>query len=180
MKLNEKLATIQTKFKSKKSRFNSFGKYNFRSAEDILEATKPYLLELGVSVTINEEIISFDPFPIMNSQATISDGENAIHANAIVGIDLNQKGMQMPRKFGSASSYGKKYALGNLFLIDDTADSDATNSHGKAPVAKNTLTSEKDPAYPKAVEFIKKGGKLSAIKAKYNISKEIETKLTTL
>lgn len=180
MKLNEKLATIQTKFKSKKSRFNSFGKYNFRSAEDILEATKPYLLELGVSVTINEEIISFDPFPIMNSQATISDGENAIHANAIVGIDLNQKGMQMPQKFGSASSYGKKYALGNLFLIDDTADSDATNSHGKAPVAKNTLTSEKDPAYPKAVEFIKKGGKLSAIKAKYNISKEIETKLTTL
>jgi hypothetical protein len=180
MKLNEKLATIQTKFKSKKSRYNSFGKYNFRSAEDILEATKPYLLELGVSVTINEEIISFDPFPIMNSQATISDGENAIHANAIVGIDLNQKGMQMPQKFGSASSYGKKYALGNLFLIDDTADSDATNSHGKAPVAKNTLTSEKDPAYPKAVEFIKKGGKLSAIKAKYNISKEIETKLTTL
>ena len=180
MKLNEKLATIQTKFKSKKSRYNSFGKYNFRSAEDILEAIKPYLLELGVSVTINEEIISFDPFPIMNSQATISDGENAIHANAIVGIDLNQKGMQMPQKFGSASSYGKKYALGNLFLIDDTADSDATNSHGKAPVAKNTLTSEKDPAYPKAVEFIKKGGKLSAIKAKYNISKEIETKLTTL
>ena len=180
MKLNEKLATIQTKFKSKKSRYNSFGKYNFRSAEDILEAIKPYLLELGVSVTINEEIISFDPFPIMNSQATISDGDNAIHANAIVGIDLNQKGMQMPQKFGSASSYGKKYALGNLFLIDDTADSDATNSHGKAPVAKNTLTSEKDPAYPKAVEFIKKGGKLSAIKAKYNISKEIETKLTTL
>ncbi len=180
MKLNEKLATIQTKFKSKKSRYNSFGRYNFRSAEDILEATKPYLLELGVSVTINEEIISFDPFPIMNSQATISDGENAIHANAIVGIDLNQKGMQMPQKFGSASSYGKKYALGNLFLIDDTADSDATNSHGKAPKAKNTLTSEKDPAYPKAVDFIKKGGKLDAIKAKYDISQEIEAKLTTL
>ena len=180
MKLNEKLATIQTKFKSKKSRYNSFGKYNFRSAEDILEAIKPYLLELGVSVTINEEIISFDPFPIMNSQATISDGENAIHANAIVGIDLNQKGMNVPQQFGSASSYAKKYALGNLFLIDDTADSDATNTHGKAPKAKNTLTSEKDPAYPKAVEFIKKGGKLSAIKAKYNISKEIETKLTTL
>jgi len=178
--LNDKLASVQTRFKSKKSRFNSFGKYNFRSAEDILEATKPFLLELGVSVTINEEIISFDPFPIMNSQATISDGENAIHANAIVGIDLNQKGMNVPQQFGSASSYAKKYALGNLFLIDDTADSDATNTHGKAPKAKNTLTSEKDPAYPKAVEFIKKGGKLSAIKAKYNISKEIETKLTTL
>ena len=185
MKLNEKLATIQTKFKSKKSRYNSFGKYNFRSAEDILEATKPYLLELKVSVTISEKLIASDPFPIMETTATISDGDPdyAIHATSIVGIDLNQKGMQMPQKFGSASSYGKKYALGNLFLIDDTADSDATNSHGKAPTAqviKNTLTSEKDPAYPKAVEFIKKGGKLSAIKAKYNISKEIETKLTTL
>jgi hypothetical protein len=181
MKLNEKLATIQTKFKSKKSRYNSFGKYNFRSAEDILEATKPYLLELKVSVIIKEQLISTEPFPILETTATISDGTDAIHATAIVGVDLNQKGMQMPQKFGSASSYGKKYALGNLFLIDDTADSDATNSHGKTPNSfKNTLTSEKDPAYPKAVEFIKKGGKLSAIKAKYNISKEIETKLTTL
>ena len=60
------------------------------------------------------------------------------------------------------------------------ADSDAINSHGKAPTAKSTLTSEKDPAFPKAVEFIKKGGKLEAIKAKYDLSKEIETKLTTL
>lgn len=180
MKLNEKLAWIQTKFKSKKSRYNSFGKYNFRSAEDILEATKPYLLELKVSVIIKEQLISTEPFPILETTATISDGTDAIHATAVVGIDLNQKGMQMPQKFGSASSYGKKYALGNLFLIDDTADSDAINSHGKATVVKNTLTSEKDPAYPKAVEFIKKGGKLSAIKAKYNISQEIETKLTTL
>jgi len=182
MKLNQKLATIQTKFKSKKSRYNSFGRYNFRSAEDILEATKPFLLELGVSVIIKEQLISTEPFPILETTATISDGDAdfAIHATAIVGIDLQQKGMQMPQKFGSASSYGKKYALGNLFLIDDTADSDATNSHGKAPKAKNTLTSEKDPAYPKAVDFIKKGGKLDAIKAKYDISQEIEAKLTTL
>ena len=178
--LNDKLASVQTRFKSKKSRFNSFGKYNFRSAEDILEAIKPFLLELGVSVRINEEIISVDPLPMMQSTATISDGDNAIHATSIVGVDLNQKGMNVPQQFGSASSYAKKYALGNLFLIDDTADSDATNTHGKAPKVKNTLTSEKDPAYPKAVDFIKKGGKLSAIKAKYNISKEIETKLTTL
>ena len=182
MKLNEKLATIQTKFKSKKSRYNSFGKYNFRSAEDILEATKPYLLELGISVTISERLIveSSQDFPILECTALISDGVDAIHSHAIVGVDLAQKGMQMPQKFGSASSYGKKYALGNLFLIDDTADSDATNSHGKAPIAKNTITSEKDPAYPKAVAFIQKGGKLSAIKAKYNISQEIETKLKTL
>ena len=181
MTLNEKLATIQTKFKSKKSRFNSFGKYNFRSAEDILEATKPYLLELGVSVTIIEKLIQSDPFPILESKAIIADGEGAIHATALVGVDLDQKGMQMPQKFGSASSYGKKYALGNLFLIDDTADSDASNSHGKAPAAKtkNTLTSKKDPAYEKAVQYMAAGGKIEAIKAKYSLSQEIEGALLT-
>ena len=132
MKLNEKLATIQTKFKSKKSRFNSFGKYYFRSAEDILEAIKPYLLEHGITVTINEELIN-DTF-VIKTTATISDGLEAINATAIVGVDVDQKGMQMPQRFGSASSYGKKYALGNLFLIDDTQDSDATNDHGQTSV----------------------------------------------
>ena len=181
MTINQKLATIQTKFKSKKSRFNSFGKYYFRSAEDILEATKPYLLELGVTVTINEEVqLLFDNMPVIESVATISDGKSAIHAKAIVGVDLNQKGMQVPQQFGSASSYGKKYALGNLFLIDDTADSDATNNHGKAPKAKNTLTSTKDPAFAKAKDYIKAGGKVDAIKAKYTLSKEVEAELTTL
>ena len=166
MTLNEKLATIQTKFKSKKSRFNSFGKYNFRSAEDILEATKPYLLELGVSVTINERLIESEPFPILESTATISDTADTITATAIVGVDLAQKGMQMPQKFGSASSYGKKYALGNLFLIDDTADSDATNSHDKGNVAKPKL---EGAALTKAKAFIKSGGSMEAIKKKYDI-----------
>ncbi len=182
MTINEKLATVQTKFKSKKSRFNSFGKYNFRSAEDILEATKPFLLELGVTVTISEQLVESHGFPIICSTATISDGENAIHATALVGVDLDQKGMQMPQKFGSASSYGKKYALGNLFLIDDTADSDATNSHGRGAAAKQkpTLTSTKDPAYPKAVQYVKAGGKVEVIKAKYALSQEIEKALQTL
>ncbi len=182
MTINEKLATIQTKFKSKKSRFNSFGKYYFRSAEDILEATKPYLLELGVSVTIDEQLSEAAGIPIICSTATISDGKEAIHASAIVGVDLNQKGMQTPQQFGSASSYGKKYALGNLFLIDDTQDSDAVNTHGKAPKAKtkNSLTSKSDPAYQKAIDYVKAGGKVDAIKAKYALSKEIEAELTTL
>jgi hypothetical protein len=178
MTINDKLATIQTKFKSKKSRFNSFGKYYFRSAEDILEATKPFLLELGVSVTINEKLTSIEQLPIMETTATISDGENAIHATAIVGVDLNQKGMQTPQQFGSASSYGKKYALGNLFLIDDTQDSDATNNHGKG--ASATLTSTKDPAFAKAKDYVQKGGKLDAIKKKYKLSAEVEKALTTL
>ena len=178
--INEKLATVQTKFKSKKSRFNSFGKYKFRSAEDILEATKPFLLELGVSVTINERLISTELIPIIETTATISDGDNAIHATAIVGVDLNQKGMQTPQQFGSASSYGKKYCLGNLFLIDDTQDSDAGNTHGKAAINKAKLSSKTDPAFAKAKDYIKGGGKIDAIKAKYVLSKEVEQELQTL
>jgi hypothetical protein len=180
MTLNEKLATIQTRFKSKKSRYNSFGKYNFRSAEDILEATKPFLLELGVTVIVSEKIISSDPFPIMESSAIISDGKTNITATAIVGIDLDQKGMQMPQKFGSASSYGKKYALGNLFLIDDTQDADASNTHGKNTTTKSKIASSNDAAYTKAVEYIKGGGKLEAIKQKYELAPDVEVALQKL
>jgi hypothetical protein len=175
--LSGKLALIQTEFKSKKSRFNSFGKYNFRSAEDILEATKPFLLRLGVTVVVTEELIESNQlFPILKSTAAISDGKDAIHAMAIVGVDLDQKGMQMPQKFGSASSYGKKYALGNLFLIDDTQDAD----HGKAePVAKAKLDVT-DAAFDKALQFVTTGGKLDTIKAKYALSEEAELILSKL
>ena len=122
MTLNDKLTQIQTRFKSKKSRFNSFGKYYFRSAEDILEATKPFLKELGVTVTIHEELIGAEGMPVIRTTAMLNDGASSVQATAIVGVDLNQKGMQVPQQYGSASSYGKKYALGNLFLIDDTQD----------------------------------------------------------
>ena len=174
MTINEKLSKIQTEFKSKKSRFNSFGKYNFRSAEDILEATKPFLKELGVTVTVDEELVSFDP-PVMQVTATVSDGKDTISSKAVVGVDLDQKGMQMPQRYGAASSYGKKYALGNLFLIDDTQDSDATNTHGKATAAKQKLTNE---SLAKAKEYINKGGSIDAIKAKYVVTKKHEEMLT--
>ena len=171
MNINEKLANIQTKFKSKKSRFNSFGKYYFRSAEDILESIKPYLLEYGVTVTVNEEYIA-DIFPIIQTTATLyNDKGETISATALVGVDLNQKGMQMPQRFGAAASYGKKYALGNLFLIDDTQDSDATNDHG--------ITMSEDQIKA-AKEYVKSGGKLEAIKKKYKVNPALEKELTTL
>tara|TARA_Y100000593_G_scaffold67179_1_gene123479 strand:- start:982 stop:1494 length:513 start_codon:yes stop_codon:yes gene_type:complete len=170
MTLHEKLAQIQTNFKSKKSRFNSFGKYNFRSAEDILEAIKPYLLKHGVTVTVNEKLIVSEPTPIIKTTAAIHDVKGMkIEATAIVGIDLMQKGMQTPQQFGSASSYGKKYALGNLFLIDDTQDSDASNDH-------STVL----PDVQKAKDYIKSGGTLDQIKKKYKVTKEQEKELTTL
>ena len=172
MTIYEKLSKIQQRFKSKKSRFNSFGKYYFRSAEDILEATKPFLKELNVTVTINEELISTEPIPVIQTTATLHDEKGmALEAVALVGVDLKQKGMQTPQQFGSASSYGKKYALGNLFLIDDTQDSDATNTHGKtmSPVEVQ-----------KAKAYVKSGGKIEAIKKKYQLTPALEQELKTL
>jgi len=171
--LNQKLAIVQTKLKTKKTSYNAFGKYYFRKAEDILEAVKPFLLEQGVSVIISEEIIATDPVPTLQTTATISDGENAIHATAVVGVDLNQKGMQTAQQFGAASSYVKKYALGNLFLIDDTQDSDATNDHGNGVVsrlkekAKPVMTKDQ---MKKAVEYVKAGGDITAINKKYKLN----------
>ena len=170
--LNQKLSVIQTELKAKKSSYNSFGKYYFRKAEDILEAVKPFLIREGVSVRVLEELVMGDHNPpIIQSTAVISDGENSINATAIVGVDLNQKGMQTAQQFGAASSYGKKYALGNLFLIDDTADADSTNSHGKASQlvnkAKANMTGDQ---LKKAIDFVKKGGAITAIESKYTVT----------
>ncbi len=176
MDINEKLTKIQTEFKSKQSRFNSFGKYYFRSAEDILEATKPFLKELGVTVIITERLLGDADNPVLETTATLREpGGGRIESTAIVGVDLNQKGMQRPQQYGSASSYGKKYALGNLFLIDDTQDSDATNSHGKdtakSKSPKKKLTNE---SLAKAKKYIAKGGDLDTIKNKYIVSAKQE------
>jgi len=176
--LNKKLAIIQTKLKAKKSSYNSFGKYYFRKAEDILEAIKPFLIEHGVTVTINEQIIATDPVPTLQSTATISDGENSIHATALVGVDLNQKGMQTSQQFGAASTYGKKYALGNLLLIDDTQDADSGDKPSvvdkiKAK-AKQLISADQ---MKKAEEYVLAGGDVETIKSKYKLSKAQEKQL---
>tara|TARA_R110002020_G_scaffold53123_6_gene148975 strand:+ start:1622 stop:2179 length:558 start_codon:yes stop_codon:yes gene_type:complete len=168
--LTTKLADIQTKLKAKKSSYNSFGKYHFRKAEDILEGIKPFLTLHKVYVTTTEEIIGIDPVPMVKTTATISDGVDAIHASSIVGVDLNQKGMQTSQQFGAASTYGKKYALGNLFLIDDTEDADATNKHGKSVQTASTKTKMTKEQLQKAIEYITAGGDLSAIEVKYEVS----------
>ena len=179
--LTKSLATIQTKMKAKKSSYNSFGKYYFRKSEDILEAIKPFLLEHGVYVTVNEEIVGVDHVPMIQSTATISNGKDAIHATAMVGVDLNQKGMQTAQQFGAASTYGKKYALGNLFLIDDTEDADAGNKHGvvdkiKAK-AKPTITTAQ---LTKAKEYMLAGGDIKAIESKYKLTAADKKELNEL
>jgi hypothetical protein len=189
--LNQKLSLIQKEFKASKSKFNSFGKYNFRSAEDILEALKPFNEKYKVNFTIMEQIeeSQFLQFPMLRSTASINDDLDSISATAIVGIDLEQKGMQMPQKFGSASSYAKKYALGNLLLIDDTQDSDAINKHDKEPVKfdggsdikslSNDLKwlNKNTPEFNKAIEYLKNGGNIATIEGKYKMTKVVKDEL---
>ena len=191
--LNEKLSRIQIEFKANKSRFNSFGKYNFRSAEDILEGLKPFNEKYGVSFTITEGLISQNP-PILTSTAKIIDNNGLeLESTAIVGVDLNQKGMQVPQQYGSASSYAKKYALGNLLLIDDTQDADAVNKHDKgvnaadlvnlSDVANNAPTNDKKwlnkntPEFSKSIEYLKGGGNIEAIEKKYKLAKAVKDEL---
>jgi len=179
--LNQKLAVIQTELKAKKSSYNSFGKYHFRKSEDILEAIKPFLVKHGVTVTINEEMISTDPVPTLQSTATISDGKDAIHATALVGVDLNQKGMQTAQQFGAASTYGKKYALGNLLLIDDTEDADSGKKATSTTIDK--IKQAAKPAITKqqiaqAKDYIVAGGKIEAIESKYKLTNEQKADIT--
>jgi hypothetical protein len=179
--LNQKLAIVQTELKAKKSSYNSFGKYYFRKSEDILEAIKPFLVKHGVTVTINEEMISTDPVPTLQSTATISDGKDAIHATALVGVDLNQKGMQTAQQFGAASTYGKKYALGNLLLIDDTEDADSGKKATSTTIDK--IKQAAKPAITKqqiaqAKDYVAAGGKIEAIESKYKLTNEQKANIT--
>jgi len=180
MNIREKLSKIQEEFKAKKSRFNSFGKYNFRSAEDILEALKPMNTKYKVHFTVKENLTLGNDFPMIHSTASIVDNESGdeILATAIVGVDLNAKGQQMPQRFGAASSYGKKYALGNLLLIDDTADADATNTHGKTNVVSSAdfkkMNGNSKPIINKdnidqAKKFLSNGGLMKTLQDKYEI-----------
>jgi hypothetical protein len=178
MHLSEKLSRIQIEFKAEKYKFNKFGNYKFRSAEDILEALKPMNKKYNVYFTINETLINANP-PIMASVATIFDCDSliSIDCQSVVGIDLEQKGMAMPQRYGSASSYAKKYALGNLLLIDDTADADATNNHSNEPKTKPFLVEGTD-AFKKAIDYLAGGGELSTIETKYQLSASVKEALT--
>jgi hypothetical protein len=175
MSINEKLSAIQTELKVKKTSYNSFGKYYFRNSETILEALKPLLKKHECTVAITEQLEMIGETAVMCSTATLSDGKNEVFANSLVGIDFEQRGMNMPQKFGSASSYAKKYALGNLFLIDDTADSDATNTHGSTSKAITKIKAATKPTmtkdqFDKAKEYLAAGGDITAIESKYKIN----------
>ena len=175
MKTEEKidyLIAIQSELKAPKNQFNGFGKYKYRSAEDILEAVKPLLKKYGCYLTITETTSEIAGYLVLNSKVSISDGETNMSVEAQAGINPERKGMDIAQSFGSSSSYAKKYALGNLFLLDDTKDADSNKIN--EPIAKKEKLDEvKFKAMLKALE----DGKAEAVKEKlpnYILSKSQE------
>ncbi|HFL3559226.1 TPA: ERF family protein [Clostridioides difficile] len=128
-----KLVNIQSTLKAPKSQFNSFGKYNYRSCEDILEGLKPILKEEKALVILDDKVVQIGTRFYVEATATLIDAETGekVSAKALAREDETKKGMDLAQVTGSVSSYARKYALNGLFCIDDTKDSDATNTHGK-------------------------------------------------
>ena len=128
MKLHEKLLAIQTKLKAPKGQYNSFGKYSYRSAEDILEAVKPLNAEQGVLLTITDEIKEVGGRIYVVATASVSDGTDTLQVSAFAREPENKKGMDESQITGATSSYARKYALNGLYAIDDNKDAD-TDEH---------------------------------------------------
>lgn len=134
MSIYQKLAQIQVELKAPKNQYNSFGKYKYRSCEDILEAAKPLAVAKGAVITVSDEVVEVATRIYVKATATITDLEDGstTFATAMAREAESKKGMDEAQVTGAASSYARKYALGGLFCLDDVADADATNSHGKS------------------------------------------------
>ena len=161
--LIQKLARIQLELKAPKNQRNNFGKYNYRSAEDILEAVKPLCMKYGVVVSVTDDIVCIPCKTVHVNESHTDESEGRIYVKATVTIrncdDANdifttsafareeedKKGMDGSQVTGAASSYARKYALNGMFAIDDTKDSDATNDHGKGVKAGNAVAEALKP-----------------------------------
>jgi hypothetical protein len=126
----KELILIQSELKAPKNQYNAFGKYKYRTCEDILEALKPLLLKHECTLTIEDEVKEVGGIVFIEATAAIQKEMEGRSVTGQAGIEVNKKGMDLAQSFGSSSSYARKYALNGLFLIDDTKDSDATNEHG--------------------------------------------------
>lgn len=137
----EKLAAVQAELKAPKGQFNSFGKYRYRSCEDILEAVKPILKAHGLALVIKDDVRQIGERYYVTATAAVIDQETGerVEATASAREEAEKKGMDASQITGAASSYARKYALNGLFAIDDTKDADATNDHGKGTAEAPTI-----------------------------------------
>lgn len=129
--IHEQLIKIQSELNAPKNRRNSFGNYNYRSAEDILDALKPLLKENSLYLTISDELQNIGDRYYVKATAKLSNGTDEIVVTAFAREEETKKGMDGSQITGASSSYARKYALNGLFCIDDNQDSDATNTHDK-------------------------------------------------
>ena len=128
-----KLLSVQTMLKAPKNQYNAFGKYNYRNCEDILEAVKPLCKEVKATVFLTDDIVQIGERYYVKATALFIDveSEKQIQVTAYAREEETKKGMDGSQVTGASSSYARKYALNGLFDIDDTKDSDTTNTHGK-------------------------------------------------
>ena len=133
MNIYEKLMNVQYSLKAPKGQYNAFGKYKYRSCEDIVESVKPLLAAHGLLLTLSDEIVLVADRIYVKATATIIDVAEGkeISVTALAREEETKKGMDGSQVTGASSSYARKYALNGLFAIDDTKDSDSTNTHGK-------------------------------------------------
>ena len=151
MNIYEKLLSVQNTLKAPKNQYNSFGKYNYRNCEDILEAVKPLCKDVKALVYLTDELVLIGERYYVQAKATFVDVESTekLYAVAYAREEETKKGMDGSQVTGASSSYARKYALNGLFDIDDTKDSDTTNTHGKeettAQPAPKPTTKQKTP-----------------------------------
>lgn len=132
----DSIISIQGELKAPKNQRNSFGNYNYRSAEDILEAVKPLLKKYSLFLYIEDKIVMIGDRYYVQATANISNGSDNLSVTAFAREEDQKKGQDASQITGSTSSYARKYALNGLLCIDDTKDSDSTNTHGKEEPAK--------------------------------------------
>lgn len=132
------LRSIQCELKAPKGQYNSFGKYHYRSCEDILEAVKPLLDKYKATVYITDDMVSVGDRVYVKATATIVDaGGKEVSVSAFAREPLDRKGMDSSQITGASSSYARKYALNGLFLIDDTKDVDTEELKNESDARSN-------------------------------------------
>ena len=169
--LYQKLITVQGELKAPKGQFNKFGNYKYRSCEDILEAVKPLLVKNGLLLTITDDIVIVGERIYVKATVTVSDGKDSISNSAYAREEESKKGMDSSQVTGACSSYARKYALNGMFCIDDTKDSDATNTHGQ-----QQKESGGDDLISMAYSDINRAKSLEELAAVYNNYTSLHTK----
>lgn len=174
----KELIEIQKELKAPKGQYNSFGKYKYRSAEDILEAVKPLLHKHGCQLTISDEIVLIGDRYYVKATATITNGEESVQTTAYAREDFEKKGVDSSQLSGATSSYARKYCLGGLLLLDDSKDAD-TDEYANQQKGKTETKTERK-ASPVQLKRLKEfyGDKFDEYLAKNNLKSEDEITMT--